>query len=96
MLIIATAVELTIVGALAVVAVFDADAGDDVEISLTGMWELLKVSGQINQGAAVWWNASGQSVNAAGAGLFSIGVAAQAAGSYDATCRVRLSGFRWW
>jgi predicted RecA/RadA family phage recombinase len=84
--------DLTIVGALVGVAAFDADAGDDVEISLTGVWEFLKVSGQINQGAAVWWNASGQSVNAAGAGFFQIGFAVRAAGSDDATCRMRPSG----
>jgi predicted RecA/RadA family phage recombinase len=92
MIIDATAVELTIVGALAGVAAFGADAGDDLEVSLTGVWELLKVSGQINQAAAVW-NPSSQSVaNAAGAGFFPIGFAVQVAGSDDATCRVRLSG----
>jgi hypothetical protein len=53
---------------------------------------LLKVSGQINQGADVWWNASNQSVaNATGAGFFAIGFAVRAAGSDDATCRVRPS-----
>ena len=93
MLIIATAVELTIGGALAGVAAFDADAGDDVEVFLTGVWELPKASGQINQAAAVWWNASSQSVaNAAGAGFFPLGFAVQVAGSDDATCRVRPSG----
>jgi hypothetical protein len=55
---------------------------------------LPKASRQINQDEAVW--CSNQSVaNATDAGLFSIGVAAQAAGSDDATCRVRLSGVRW-
>jgi predicted RecA/RadA family phage recombinase len=78
---------LIMVGALAGVAAFDADARDDVEVSLTGVWELLKVSGQINQGAAVWC-ASGQSVaNATGAGFFPIEFAVRAAGSDDPTCR---------
>jgi predicted RecA/RadA family phage recombinase len=85
--------DLIIVGTIAAVAAYDADAGDEVEVSVTGVWELPKSSAQINEGAAVWRNATNHRVvNVTGAGLFPIGVAVQADGSNDATCRVRLSG----
>jgi len=52
------------------------------------------VHGQINAGAAVFFdNVTGHNVvNASGAGLFPLGVAVKAAGTNDATVRVRLNG----
>ena len=80
--------DLISVGAIASVAAYDAAAGDEVEVSVTGMWELPKASGQINQGAAVWWNNTNHNVaDATGSGFFPIGVAMQAAGSSDTVCR---------
>jgi len=72
----------------------DADAADEVDVTLTGVWELPKASGQINRGAAMWWNATnGEVRNVTGAGFFPIGVAVRGAGrSSDTTCRVQLSG----
>ena len=68
-------------------------AGDPVEVTVSGAWELPKAS-QILEGAAVWWdNATGHNVvNASGGGLFPIGVAVREAGTNDTTVRVRLSG----
>jgi len=62
------------------------------------------VHGQINAGAAVFFdNVTGHNVvNASGAGLFPLGVAVKAAGTNDATVRVRLNGVAvaaagaWW
>jgi predicted RecA/RadA family phage recombinase len=85
--------DLIIVGALAGVAAYDAKAGDPVEITLTGVWELAKASGQINEGAAVWWDTDDSNVvNASSAGLYPIGAAVAGAGTNDATVMVRLSG----
>jgi predicted RecA/RadA family phage recombinase len=72
------------VGAIASVAAYDAAGGGKVEVSVTGVWELPKASGQINQGAAVWWNKTNHNVaRATGSGLFPIGVAVQAAGGRE-------------
>ena len=86
--------DLIVVGAIAGVAAFDAAAGDEVEVTVEGVWELPKASGQILEGARVWWdNVTGHNVvNALSAGLFPIGVAVKAAGTSDATVRVRLDG----
>jgi predicted RecA/RadA family phage recombinase len=85
--------DLIIVGAIAGVAAYDAEAGAEVEVTLTGVWGLAKSGGQIDEGAAVWWDTTTSDVaNASGAGLFPIGVAVKAAGTNDATVRVRLSG----
>ena len=57
------------------------------------MFELPKATGAINARAVVWWDTSpGNVVNATQAGAYPIGIAVQAAGSSDATCRVRLNG----
>ncbi len=85
--------DLIIVGAIAGVAAYDAVAGDEVEVSVVGVFELPKASGQINEGATVFFNAtSGEIENASGAGLFAVGVAVKGAGTNDTTCRVRLNG----
>jgi predicted RecA/RadA family phage recombinase len=48
--------ELIVAGALTGVAAYDAAADDPVEVTLPGVWELPKASGQINEGAAVWFD----------------------------------------
>jgi predicted RecA/RadA family phage recombinase len=72
----------------------DAAAGDPVEVTVSGVWELPKASGQILERAAVWWdNATGHNVvNASGGGLFPIGVAVREAGTNDTTVHLRQSG----
>jgi predicted RecA/RadA family phage recombinase len=87
--------DLIVVGALAGVCAYDADSGAEVEVSLTGVWELPKAApGAINEGAIVWFDntTNHNVVNASATGMFPIGVAVRAAGSSDTTCRVRLSG----
>ena len=82
-----------IVGALFGICAYDAAQTEEVEIAVVGVFELPKASGQINEGAQVWWETSpGNVVNATQAGAFPIGVAVRAAGTNDATVRVRLSG----
>ena len=85
--------DLIIVGALAGVAAYDAAAGEPVEVVTEGVFTLPKASGQILEGARVWFNAtSGEIENASGAGLYPVGVAVRLAGTNDASVRVRLDG----
>jgi predicted RecA/RadA family phage recombinase len=86
--------DVLVVGNLIGICNIDAVEGAETELSLTGVWELPKATGQINAGAAVFFdNVTGHNVvNASGAGLFPLGVAVKAAGTNDATVRVRLNG----
>jgi predicted RecA/RadA family phage recombinase len=82
-----------VVGNLFGICATDAAEAAEVEISLVGVFELKKASGQINEAASVWWNATnGEIANVTGSGFYPIGVAVKAAGSSDTTVRVRLSG----
>ncbi len=81
-----------LVGAVFGIAAFDAGSGDEVEVTLTGVWELPKASGQLNEGAAVSWDNSAKNICAPGSGKFPVGACVRLAGTSDATCRVRLSG----
>jgi hypothetical protein len=68
-------------------------ARSEVEVSLTGVFELSKAAGQILEGTAIRWDTSpGNVINAPAAGAYPIGVAVRGAATDDATCRVRLSG----
>ncbi len=64
----------------------------EVELAVTGVFELAKASGQLAEGAAVSWDNSAHNVVAPGAGKYPIGICVKLAGTSDATCRVRLSG----
>lgn len=82
-----------VVGNLFAVATADAEAGAEFEGALSGVWELPKAAGAIDEGAKVWWDTSpGNVVNATQAGAYPIGVAVKAAATNDATVRVRLDG----
>ena len=71
----------------------DAAAREEVEVTLTGVWELPKASGQINKGTTVWWSTTDRNMkNVTCADLYPIGVAVRGAGGSDTTVRVRLSG----
>ncbi len=82
-----------VVGNLFGICAYHAAAGEPVEITVEGVFELPKASGQINEGARVWWSTTDSNVkNATGTGLFPIGCAVRAAGTNDTTVRVRLDG----
>jgi Uncharacterized conserved protein (DUF2190) len=67
-------------------------ARSEVEVSLTGAFELPKAAGQV-WGAAIRWDTSpGNVINAPAAGAYPIGVVVRGAATEDATCRVGLSG----
>jgi predicted RecA/RadA family phage recombinase len=82
--------DLVIVGSLIGVAATNADTGEDVEISLVGIFELPKVThAGIDQGDPVYWAAPGN-CTATGAGNVLIGVCTETAGSSAPKVRVRL------
>ena len=81
--------DLVVVGALAGVAAFDALAGAEVEVALTGVFDL-PCTGPIDAGAAVYFVESPPGVAATGTTL--VGAALVAVGSGGTTCRVRLNG----
>jgi predicted RecA/RadA family phage recombinase len=78
--------EIVTVGALTGVAAYDAKAGAEVEVALTGVFEL-PCSEALAQGALAYW-ADGK---VAAEGDLLIGAVIAAAGSGAATCRVRLN-----
>jgi len=68
-------------------------ARSEVEVSLTGVFELPKAAGQVLEGAAIRWDTSqGNVINAPAAGAYPIGGAVRGAATEDATCREGLSG----
>lgn len=82
-----------VVGNVFAVAAYDAAQGDDVEGVTKGVFTLPKSAGVIAEGAQVWWNDSGKTVeNASAVGLFPIGTSVGGAADGDATCKVRLDG----
>ena len=82
-----------VIGNVFGVAAADAIEGAEVELVTTGVFELAKSAGVIAEGAIVWFDTSGATVeNATSAGLYAIGVAVKAALDADATVNVRLDG----
>ena len=82
-----------VVGAIFGVSSYDAAEGDEAEIAVTGVFTLPKSAGVIAEGAIVFWDDTGKTVeNTTNTGLFPIGVCVGGAGDTDATCNVRLDG----
>jgi predicted RecA/RadA family phage recombinase len=82
-----------VVGSIFGVAAYDAIEGAEVEAQVTGVFELPKAAGVIDQGDPVWWDDTANVIkNASAAGLYSVGVATGGAASDAPTVRVRLSG----
>lgn len=79
------------VGAFVGVAAYDAATGEDVEVALTGVFELPKGAEQINVGDRCYWDGSNVTA-AADPSDVRIGVAAKTAATNDTTVRVRLDG----
>lgn len=78
-----------LIGAFFGVATTDADAGEDVETAVTGVWDLPS-AGAFGQGAACYWDSVAKKVTAVATAHPHIGVALVAVGSSGTLCRVRL------
>lgn len=73
------------------VALIDATSGNPVEVAMTGVWTLPKVSAQAwTEGALIYWTGTACTTTATGSLL--IGTAAAAAANPSATGVVRLNG----
>ena len=82
-----------VIGALFGVANDDANAGETVVITTTGVFTLPKLStAVIGAGGKVSWDATNHRVVAPGTGFYPIGAALEAAGNGTATVKVRLDG----
>ena len=81
-----------LVGSLFGVSAYDADAGEEMEVSLVGVYELPKAAGAIGEGAKVYWDGTGKTVTTTATGNKLIGAAVRAAGSAEVSARVRLDG----
>jgi predicted RecA/RadA family phage recombinase len=84
--------QSALVGAVFGVASGDVLSGVDGEFVTEGVFDLPKATGVISQGAKVYWDNSAKNLTTTSSGNTLIGVAVVAAGSSDATARVRLNG----
>ncbi|AUM72921.1 DUF2190 family protein [Paracoccus jeotgali] len=85
---------VVIAGEIKGVAGGDALAGEAVDVSVTGVFELPKIAANaFPVGAAVHWNADSGLATSTASGNTKLGVAVEAAPASTATVRVRLSGF---
>lgn len=81
-----------LVGGLFGVAATSAAEGADVEASVVGVFDLVKATGAVSAGAALYWDAAAKKVTGTATGNTLVGVALKAAGSSDPTARIRLNG----
>jgi predicted RecA/RadA family phage recombinase len=81
-----------LVGTLFGVAAYDALVGADVEVAVTGVYNLPKAVGALTQGQKIYWDNTAKNVTGTvGTNTF-IGCAVLPAASGDATARIRLNG----
>jgi predicted RecA/RadA family phage recombinase len=84
--------DVLIVGNLAGIAVGDAEAGAEIEVSLVGCYRLAKAAGALTAGTVVTWTGTDKKVATAGAGDLCLGVVIKDAADTDTTAVVRLGG----
>lgn len=81
-----------LVGALFGVAAYDADEGVEVETQLVGVFDMPKATGAVAAGAKLYWDSTAKNLTTTASGNKLVGAALLAAGSGEATVRVRLDG----
>jgi len=82
-----------LIGGLFGIVTSSAQQGDDVEIAVTGVYDMPKASATvIAQGDQVAWDATAKEIVLPGVGFYPIGVATKAAGNGMTTVSVRLDG----
>ena len=82
--------DVVIVGNLVGIAAYDAAAGDEVELALTGAYRLPKAAGELHVGDIVTW--SGAAVETAGASDLCLGCVIAEAATDATEAVVRLGG----
>jgi predicted RecA/RadA family phage recombinase len=80
-------------GSLFGVALHDAANGDECEIALTGVYDLVKTGSQAwSVGALVYWTGTACTTTASTNKLIGVAAAAVGSGAGETTGRVRLNG----
>lgn len=79
-------------GALFGVATTNANAGEDFEAQVVGVFELPKTGGAITKGAKVYWSSAENAVTGTATGSTLIGAAVMVASAGADVARVRLNG----
>lgn len=89
-----TSGEGCVIGALFVVALNSAGAGEQFRGSVVGVWSLPKAASVTpSAGSVAYWDDTAKTVTGtSGSGLFPIGVFVAQPGANDATAVVRLNG----
>ena len=88
-----TASQGLLIGGLFGIATSSALQGDDVEIAVTGVYDMPKASATvIAQGNQVAWDDTSKEIVLPGVGHYPVGVATAAAGNGATTVSVRLDG----
>ena len=82
--------DLVIIGALIGVASGSAASGENFDLVTAGVFELPKATGAITLGAGVYWDAVAKKVTTTSSGNTLCGYAVKAAGSPDATAKIKL------
>jgi predicted RecA/RadA family phage recombinase len=84
--------DAVLVGALFGVAAATADAGDDVAVSVEGVFELpKKAADAVTVGAVLYWDATPGELTTTGTDNVRVGYAAAAAGAGTTTVTVKLT-----
>ncbi|MDP3961368.1 MAG: DUF2190 family protein [Pseudorhodobacter sp.] len=85
--------EGTIIGNIFGVAAYATMAGDPVELSTVGVYQLPKATAAVlTVGARVAWDNTAKNINVPGTGRFPVGIATEAAGNGVTSVAVRLDG----
>ena len=88
-----TANQGLLIGGLFGIATTSTLQGDDVEISITGVFDMPKASATvIAQGDQVAWDDTAKEIAPPGVGLYPVGIATTAAVNGTITVNVRLDG----
>lgn len=80
------------VGSIFGVAQGSAASGEEVVLSVAGVFALAKATGALTLGQAVYWDDTAKNVTGTASGNTKIGVAVEAAGSSDTAAKIRLNG----
>ena len=83
--------DVVIIGEIVGIAKLDIPANELGAIAVTGVFDMVKASGEITAGATVYWDASAKNVTTTASENTAIGKAVAAAESADVTVRVLLN-----
>jgi predicted RecA/RadA family phage recombinase len=86
-----TSGSFVLVGAIGAIAKTDIANGKTGAVQITGVFTVPKASGAVTQGAKLYWDATNSVLTTTSSGNTIVGVAADGAGSGDATVKILLN-----